>query len=116
MSYDLGLFNKEGKVFQSDLIQEGGTQVLGGTRATILNITYNYAHWYYKYLSPRKGLRWLYGKTGKQCIKRLEEAVKKLGTKTNNDYWKDTKGNAGFALNILLKWAKEFPEGVFNGD
>jgi len=115
MSYDLGLYINSEPV-EVSLFKEGGTYVLGGSDRAELNVTYNYGHWYYKCLSPRKGLRWLYGKKAKDCIKRLEKAVKALGTKRNNDYWKDTKGNAGYALNILLKWAKQYPNAVFSGD
>ena len=32
------------------------------------------------------------------------------------DYWAATPGNAGKALNILLKWAKQFPDATFKGD
>lgn len=115
MSYDLGLYINE-KAVEVEPFEEGGTYVLGGNDRAELNVTYNYSSWYYKYLSPKKGIRWLYGKQAKNCIKRLEEAVKKLGTKRSDNYWKVTKGNAGYALNILLHWAKQYPEAVFDGD
>lgn len=31
-------------------------------------------------------------------------------------YWKPTEGNAGYALNILLGWARMHPEAVWTGD
>lgn len=115
MSYDLGLY-RDGVPVQVDHFDEGGTRILGGTDQAELNITYNYSWFFYKFLSPRKGLRWLYGKTGKQCIGRLEKAVKELGTQQFENYWAPTPGNAGHALSILLRWAKQHPDAVFNGD
>lgn len=132
MSYDLGLYKDDQPVLVKKH-EDGGTYVMGGTDRAELNITYNYSWFYYKFLSKRKGLRWLYGKTGKQAIPRLKKAVKELGTHqftrlpegadplTMNhlsyvDYWAPTPGNAGYALNILLKWAKQHPKAIFNGD
>ena len=50
----------------------------------------------------------------KDTIAALESAVNKLGTKTSSDYWKPTKGNAGYALSILLSWARQYPEAVWD--
>ena len=30
------------------------------------------------------------------------------------DYWAPTPGNAGYALNILLDWARQYPEATFD--
>ncbi len=140
MSYDIHLSNpgRERSVIVNHF-KEGGTQPLNGTNEADLNITYNYGWFFFHLLDKDKGLRWLYGKKAKDCIKRLENAVKELGTnryyrhpdgfKFNNDkehdfetesmihdYWAPTPGNAGYALNILLEWAREHPEAVFDGD
>jgi hypothetical protein len=56
---------------------------------------------------------WLHGKKAEETIERLEKAVKELGTERNNDYWNATDGNAGYALNILLTWAKDHREAVW---
>ena len=107
-------------------IQEGGTQVMGGTNNCELNITYNYSEYYHE-IFPVKynqvgngtittettGLRWLSYKTGAEAIPILEECVQRLGTKRHEDYWKPTSGNAGYALNILLEWSREVPSAQF---
>jgi alanyl-tRNA synthetase len=46
----------------------------------------------------------------KDTIEGLENAVKVLGLVTSDNYWEATKGNAGYALNVLLSWAKQYPE------
>lgn len=94
---------------------EGGTRVAGGTQYAELNVTYNYGGHIRKALHP-DGLKWLNGKVAKDVIQQLENAVATLGTRMDDDYWKDTEGNAGFALSILLGWAKLHPEAVFEVD
>lgn len=119
MSFDIYLNDPEtGTPIQFDTPREdhGGTYCVGGTTEAWLNITYNYSEFYYEYIDSEKGIRWLYGKKASDCIERLEYAVQKLGTKQYRDYWAPTKGNAGHALSILLKWAKEYPDGIFSGD
>ena len=115
MSYDLGLYY-DGEPAKVETHSEGGTYVLGGTDEAQLNITYNYSKFYYEVLDRKAGLRWLYGKTGRQTAGRLEHAVELLGTERDADYWKATEGNAGYALSILLAWAKAHPDAVWNGD
>ena len=94
-------------------IQEGGTQVVGGTNSCELNITYNYSPLYYKVFPNDEGLKWLEGKTGREVRDDLRIIIECLGTKRNDDYWKPTMGNAGIALSILRGWAREHPDGVF---
>jgi len=99
---------------------EGGTYVLGGTTEAELNITYNYSSMFRAAgIRLREGdeghqandrLFYLHGKTGQESIEPLSRAVEKLGTNRHNDYWKDTAGNAGYALSILLNWAKQHPD------
>ena len=114
MSYDVGLYRKVPVEVESHT--EGGTYALGGTDRAELNITYNYSKYFYRELDAEKGLRWLYGQTGEAVIPRLEKAIAALGTKQDTNYWADTPGNAGYALSILLKWAKQHPDAVFDGD
>jgi hypothetical protein len=59
------------------------------------------------------GIHWLNKKKASKTIERLEEAVKELGTEKSNNYWESTPGNAGYALSILLKWAKQYPDAIF---
>lgn len=138
MSYDIGLYktkNSTDDPVEVEMFAEGGTQVMGGSSQAELNITYNYSWFYYLLLDEKNGLRWLYGKQAKDCIERLRTAVGKLGKNqyvvhdegyqfndpgthhlTHIDYWASTPGNAGHALDILLRWASEHPEAYFNGD
>ena len=92
---------------------EGGTYAIGGTTGAELNITYNYSHYFFEQLDKEKGLRWMHDRTGKECIECLEKAIQILGTSQYNDYWEATPGNAGYALNILLQWAKQYPDAIF---
>ena len=116
MSYGVHLREPNSDICQVEKHSEGGTYIAGGTTDAYLYITWNYGEYFYEHVDKQQGIRWLYNKKAKDCIKRLEEAVKKLGTERNNDYWAPTAGNAGYALSILLKWAKENPEAVFGGD
>jgi len=159
--YNPNELNEDGYCSQAPLcssskIQEGGTQIMGGTNECDLNITYNYSRLYHLVFPVEHvqdsdgvlrvestGLKWLYGKTGETAIPILEKAVERLGTNQyertvdncnkcgftcgvgdglsdpwaecnrRRDYWAPTPGNAGYALNILLEWAREFPKGVF---
>lgn len=51
MSYDIIYKSKSGKEYSS------------------VNITYNYSWFYYHFLDKEKGIQWLYGKKGKDCIR-----------------------------------------------
>jgi hypothetical protein len=112
MSYDVSL-EKRCRPVEVDKFCEGGTYAVGGIDTAELNITYNYGKWYWKCFDTKKGLMFLNNKKAKDCIRKLEKAVKFLGTKRHSDYWKPTKGNCGYALNILLKWAKDNPDAIF---
>ncbi len=111
MSYWIYLRNKDGENVTVDAHAEGGTHVMGGTDEAELNVTYNYGVHIHKYL--KGGLKYLHKKKGKSVIKKLEKAVKELGTERSDNYWDSTEGNAGYALNILLGWAKQHPEAKF---
>jgi hypothetical protein len=115
MSYDVYL-EKDGEPCKVETHCEGGTYRVGGSFDAHLNITYNYSFFFYNFFDNEEGIRWLYGKKAKDCIERLSDAVKILGINQNDDYWSDTPGNAGYALNILLQWAKQHKEAVFDGD
>lgn len=96
---------------------EGGTHILGGTMSAELNITYNYGSDFYRALGHLPGYdsfsNWLTGKSGAEAESWLEGAVIILGTDRSSDYWASTPGNAGYALSILLQWAKQYPDAVF---
>ncbi len=96
-----------------DCIQEGGTQVMGGTDQPELNITYNYGELFRKAGLP-DALKSLHEKRAGDTIEMLKAAVAFLGTnRYTKDYWAPTLGNAGFALSILLGWALKYPDGVW---
>lgn len=109
MSYDVDLVDKEGNILQmEEAIEEGGVYALGGSKDCSLNITYNYSQVYHL-LGWRVGM--LNGHTAEDSKPMLETLVEKLGTDTFGDYWAPTPGNAGYALNILLRFAEAHPEG-----
>ncbi len=93
-----------------------GRYVFTGTREAWLNITYNYSEFYYKTLDSDKGIRVLYGMTGREAMPILSRAIAELGIVRHSDYWKSTPGNAGAALADLLTLATALPDGVFRGD
>ena len=114
MSWWVSLENENGDVVTVKSHTEGGTHVIGGTTAATLNVTYNYGKLHSKagcHLSDLDGL------LGSDAIPRLEAAVKLLGTFRDDsdeyDYWEATAGNAGYALSILLQWARQYPDAIF---
>lgn len=118
VSYDIYLNDPEtGDAIELDEAQhlQGGTYAIGGTRECWLNVTYNYAPHFYRTMGE-KGVRSIYGLTGKQSIPLLEAAIAQLGNDTDEDYWKSTEGNAKKALRDLLSLARLKPVGVWGGD
>lgn len=85
MSYDIRLIDpvtKETINFDTPHQMTGGTYAVGGTTEAWLNITFNYARWYYKDgVFPDKGednsgIRSIYGMSGSESIPVLEHAIK----------------------------------------
>lgn len=113
MSYDVSLEDESGTCVAVDRHTEGGTYAVGGTVDADLNVTYNYSWFYFRYLDKKHGLRWLSGKRASETIEKLEAAVKELGDNTYEDYWAPTPGNAGYALAVLLGWAKQYPDATW---
>jgi hydroxylamine reductase (hybrid-cluster protein) len=114
MGYKIELIGSDGQVLVSKhKIEYGSTHPLGGTTECSISVTYNYSVQFNKFFDKVKGIRWLNGKTGKESIPFLKEAVESLGTRKDKDYWLPSEGNAGFTLKILLGWAKEHPAGVW---
>ena len=113
MSWWVSLNDENGSPVTVDSFEDGGTYALGGSSEADLNITYNYSPHYYRHLDEDEGLMWLRGKKAADTIERLETAIAALGTERDKDYWKATPGNAGYALSILLKWARQYPDAVF---
>lgn len=116
MSYDIELVDTECNVCEVGRHWEGGSHPCTGSTRADLNMTYNYSEYFYRHIDNEQGIRWLCGKTGEECTPKLHAAIRELGTVQDDDYWKATPGNAGFALSILLKWAKQYPNAIFRGD
>lgn len=118
MSYDIRLLDpvtRETIQFDSPHHMTGGTYAVGGTTEAWLNITYNYAKFYYEVLGE-KGIRTIYGRTGADSIPLLQEAADKLGDETDDNYWVATPGNAKAPLLQLIAMAKMRPDGIWDGD
>jgi hypothetical protein len=113
MSWWVSLNDESGNPVQVSSFEEGGTYALGGSTKADLNITYNYSPFYYEHIDKDAGLRWLDGKVAKDTVAVLQIAVDALGSIRDEDYWKKTPGNAGYALSILLVWAMLYPDGVW---
>jgi hypothetical protein len=113
MSYDISLTNDEGVPLPVENHTEGATFAMGGIEYATTNITYNYSWFYRQFIDKKEGISWLDGKTGKGCLERLKRAIAALGTDRYDDYWAPTPGNAGHALSILVTWAEQHPDGIF---
>ena len=112
MSYNVELvYGDEVATVPSHL--EGGILTMGGNPYAEMSVTYNYNAYYSKFLHT-KGLRGLSGLTGRQSIPNLIFAMLHLGTDRDDDYWAKTPGNAGYALKIMLDWARLHPKAVWN--
>jgi hypothetical protein len=85
--------------------EEGGTYAIGGIGTAELNVTYNYARFF--------DFRALDGKRAADTVEHIGMAVQTLGVDRDPDYWKPTPGNAGHALAILLRWAEQHPDAVW---
>mgnify|MGYP006978086123 CR=1 FL=1 len=115
----------------------GGTYAIGGTNELWLNITYNYARWYYHAgvfaatKEESKGIRTIYGKSGAESIPILRSAIAALQALEEDiseqdrlacisvgadGYWMPTKENAIRPLYQLLSMAYLRPDGIWDGD
>lgn len=77
MSYDISLCDPvthETLKADSAHFIAGGMRAMGGTKELWLNVTYNYAHFYYRpEVFGEGGIRSIYGKTGAESIPMLEK-------------------------------------------
>lgn len=140
MSYDIYLrdrVTKETVHFDTPHQMAGGTYAVGGTTEARLNVTYNYAQWYYKdgvfpnNGKDNSGIRSIYGLSGADSIPVLEHAIKALEGMTEDlsdkeiqeykdggagGYWTPTRANAIRPLYQLLAMAKMRPDAEWDGD
>jgi hypothetical protein len=94
----------------------GGTYAMGGTTEPWLNITYNYATHFQKFLGEG-GIRSLYGKNAAEVVAHTEKAISAMDGEPDEDYWAATEGNAKAALMNLRDLAKLCPQdAVLDGD
>lgn len=114
MGHDLGLYYGD-KLAQVDLHTEGSTYAIDGVSNAEMCVTYNYSRFIRQALHE-DGIMWLYGKTAAETIPALEQAIVTLGTERTTNYWDATPGNAGYILSVLLLWAREHPDAIWNGD
>ncbi len=121
LGYDIEMVDKDGQPLNVGKHFEGG--MISDSEEAEISITYNYAWFFYKFIDPEKGLRWVYGKKGKDCVDRIQKAIGELmttgmgnGDKPYKDYWAPTPGNVKRVLDELLRWCKLHPEGIFRGD
>ena len=117
MSYDISLYEPDGTVAivpdGHDL--RGGTYQMGGCSEAWLNVTYNYSEHFHRVLGE-KGVRTIYGMTGRESVPVLEAAIAQLGDDVSSDYWAATEGNAKRALQNLRLLALACPDAKWNGD
>jgi len=83
-----------------------------GSASAELNITYNFSVLFKQNLD-KEGINWLHNKKAIWTIERLELAVERLCIQKDENPWKSTPGNAGYALSILLGLAREHPNSVW---
>ena len=140
MSYDIYLVDPvthEQIELEAAHHMRGGTYAMSGTTEARLNITYNYANWYYRpgvfsrTRKSSKGIRTIYGMTGaesipvlKKAIERLESLKVDISEKERREceeqgctgYWMPTRANAIRPLYQLLALAQMRPDGIWRGD
>ena len=140
MSYDISLIDpvsKETLCAEFEHEMTGGTYAVGGTKELWLNVTYNYADWYYKpgVFGPTKeeskGIRTIYGMSGSESIPVLQKAISALKAMDEDisdeerrqceeqgvtGYWMPTRDNAIRPLYQLVAMAMIRPDGVWDGD
>lgn len=140
MSYDINLLDpvtKDTIILESTHQIRGGMYAIGGTQKAWLNITYNYADWYYKpgvfpdRGEDRSGIRTIYGMSGAESIPILKRAIEVLESLTEDiteeerkeceehgctGYWMPTRENAIKPLYQLLALAQMRPDGIWEGD
>ena len=142
MSYDIKLcdpITAETIEIDEPHFIRGGTYQMGGCTELWLNITYNYADYYYDATQDDErfirednngGIRGIYGKTGAESIPMLSDMINRIKAKyqdesgnwiradegDTSDYWQASAANAIRPLYQLLAFAKMRPDGIWKGD
>lgn len=86
-----------------------------GEDTAVIDVTYNYARFFYEALDQEDGLRWLNGKNGAETCGRLLASVQKLSDDDGgtNSYWAVTPANAKRVLVLLASWAQQHPTAIW---
>lgn len=114
MGIDLTLM-QDGKAVQVEPFQYGSVYALGGTSEADIAITYNYSRVYNEIVPDWPGMiRFFNGKRAGDMIPTMRMIVERLGTERDPDYWAPTPGNAGYVMNMLLGWAEQYPDAVWD--
>ena len=108
----MGASPRTSRVCSVERHTEGCIYDMKGSTEACLSITYNYAQHFRQVLGD-EGIWGLDEMASKDAIPILEAAVGVLGVVQSWDYWAATPGNAGYALAVLLAWARVCPEAVF---
>ena len=139
MSYDIYLADpvtREPIELEEAHYMRGGTYALSGATEAWLNITYNYANWYYRpgvfgETAENRGIRTIYGLSGAESVPVLKKAIETLESLTVDiseedrreyerhgaaGYWVPTRANAIRPLYQLLALAQMRPDGIWEGD
>jgi len=91
---------------------EGAVYAIGGETAAEITITRNYSLIYDQH---NFSLRELHGKPARLTLCELARVLAEIGTtEPHADYWAGTPGNAGRALLILLGWAADNLDAVWD--
>jgi len=106
MSYWIYLKDKNGGTVEVDSHAEGASANFWGSPRATLNVTVNYRALF--------NFNSLYGLTGQESIAHLREAVLTLGTQKDDNHWGVTFGNVGHHCSILLEWAENNPQAVWD--
>ena len=103
MSYDIRAVHENGETIYFDEPHSlaGGTYALDGSYEAWLNITYNYASFYYKYIDG--GLNSFDGQQITETIGTMLDISSELKGEPSEDYWEATEGNARVAMLDLLE-------------
>jgi hypothetical protein len=115
VSWWVSLADDDG-IVQVERHDEGGVIVReGGSTDAELNVTFNY--WPFFWLAWPEQLErsnelheMLDERRARDTSPLLEHAIALLQTDRDDDYWARTTGSAGYALSILLRWARQHPD------
>jgi hypothetical protein len=112
MSYWVYLHDDNGAVEVAPCIENGNYNFAGAARGE-LNVTYHYTSLFTRVFAGKTLHEVLDGHKAEEVIPLLETAIQQLDTKQSSNYWEAAPGNAATLLQVLLSWARQYPEGIF---